>query len=134
MIESGTFIDGIHVPAHTRPGAKRGDKPVPVPARTFLAFTLREDRFGDTLEVANNPLTSAKAADSEAYYRAALFAQRLTIEGLDTVTPEMVVELSGADGEILMDAAGRIARRRQEFRNAAQAAEKKAGSAAKAGD
>ena len=134
MVESGTFIHGIHIPAHTVPGKKRSDKPVDVPAQTFYGFIIAEEKFRHSLEVANDPATASLAAADPVYYQAALLACRLSVEGIARVTADMVLDLTGKDGDLLMAAVGRLEERVSSFRGAAQAAPQKAGSPAKDGD
>ncbi|GFO67879.1 hypothetical protein GMLC_14580 [Geomonas limicola] len=93
-------------------------------------FTLVEKTFRTTLEVSNDPTIDRKLMDDNAYYDACLYAKRLKVKGLDKLTPEQVLDLSGPDSDELILAEVTLEKRRQAFRDAAQAASKDPGSPA----
>ena len=85
-------------------------------------FTLEPETFGHTLALLSNPQIDVERLQDEAYHRACLFAQRLTIEGVPNVTPDIVLGLSGTDGRLLLAADANLMQRRLEFRSQAQTA------------
>ncbi len=103
MVEKGTFPEGIIAAG-----------------MVFQEFSLDEQRFRHTLEVMNDPAAGEKV-ENPVWFSAALLARRLTVVGLDRVTPEMVLDLSGPDGDELTRATLQLEQRRREFRNSAQA-------------
>lgn len=115
MIEQGTFPEGIIVD-----GIK------------FKEFTLDEQRFRHTLEIMNDPAAKDKVEDP-VWYSAALLARRMTVEGLEHITAEMVLDLSGPDGDELTRAGIALEQRRRDFRNSLQARENVPDSPAEAG-
>ncbi|MFH1028483.1 MAG: hypothetical protein V1791_10820 [Pseudomonadota bacterium] len=104
MKQPGTFPEGLMVDGSA-----------------YRIYTLDEQKFRHTLEVMNDPATGDKVEDP-VWYSAALLAKRLEVEGLPCVTAEMVLDLSGPDGDELTHASIVIEQRRREFRSAAQAA------------
>lgn len=106
MVECGVFPEGIEIAG-----------------QVHREFTLDEQKFRHTLEVVNDPATGSRIEDP-VWYSAALLARRLSIPGQfdAAVTPEMVLNLSGADGDELTRASIVLEQRRQAFRSAAQAA------------
>lgn len=115
MVESGIFPEGIVVEG-----------------RLHCDFTLDEQKFRHTLEVMNDPATGSKVVDS-VWYSAALLARRLSVVGIPVITPDMVLDLSGPDGDELTRASIELELRRKEFRSAAQAASETAAGAAEDG-
>lgn len=118
MVETGTLIDGI----------------MDATGAVHREFTLDEERFRHSLEIANDKAISALATADSVFYQAALLAKRLTVQGIETVTPDMILDLSGEDGDLLMQANGRLDDKRKAFRDAAQAAPEKTGGTAQVGD
>jgi hypothetical protein len=115
MVEQGTFPEGLLVEG-----------------RLYREFILDEQKFRHTLEIMNDPTTGNKVEDPT-WYSAALLAKRLTVEGLSEVTPEMVLDLSGPDGDELTRVSIDLENRRQEFRSTAQAAAEASAGAVEAG-
>jgi hypothetical protein len=105
MTESGTFPEGIIVDG-----------------KVCREFTLDEELFRHTLELSNDPAIDPAQFNDPAYYSACLLAKRLTVPGIDRVTPELVQNLSGADGAALVTVATKLEIRRKAFRDAAEAA------------
>ncbi len=105
MSQSGVFVDGVEIDG-----------------RCCTGFTLVAETFGHTLNLLNDPEIEVERLQDEAFHRACLFAQRLTIEGVAKVTPDMVLELSGTDGRLLLSADAILMQRRLEFRSQAQTA------------
>jgi hypothetical protein len=88
----------------------------------YCDFTLGEKTFRTTLEVGNDRTLDRKKLEDSVYYDACLFAKRLTVKGIEKLTPEQILDLSGPDGDELILAEVTLEKRRQEFRGAAQAA------------
>jgi hypothetical protein len=108
LTESGVFSHGI---------VSKG--------KWFTDFILEEDTFGHTLAVSNDPdqdwarLAGDEKkgiAPDEAYYSAAVLAKRLKVEGLGKVTPEQVLALPRADGQLLLSLSATLEKRRDLFR------------------
>lgn len=85
-------------------------------------FTLEELRFEHILQIAHDPATDVDRLSEDVYYDAAKYAKRLKVEGIDQVTPEMVLDLSGPNSTELIIQTATLEKRRQDFRDAAQAA------------
>jgi len=85
-------------------------------------FTLTERTFRHTLEVANDPAIKKELLSDASYYDAAIISKRLKIAGIDNLTPEMVLDLEGNDGDTLAQAMIDLDQRRAEFRKQQQAA------------
>lgn len=100
---------------------------------TFKNAILEEEAFKHTLKASYLPGIDVTRLDDEAYFSAALFAVRLQVEGLKQVTPEMIENLSRADGRALLAASGRLEERRTAFRDAAGAAADRSAGAAETG-
>lgn len=105
MTESGTFTHGIEVDG-----------------QHYRAFTLEEEIFGHTIEVMNDTSLDRAQLVNPTYYAAALLATRLTVEGIDTVTPEMIIGLSREDGMTLLTLSAELDDRRALCRGEAEAA------------
>lgn len=114
-MEKGTFPEGI---IHE--------------GRLCREFTLRPETFRDSLEIYNDPELADRVKD-QATFMACMFARRITIEGIDVVTPEMIENLCRADGQELLLAETRLDDRRKQFRDAAGAAPETPGGAPEAG-
>jgi hypothetical protein len=85
-------------------------------------FTLAERTFRHTLELANDPAVKKELLSDPAYYDAAIISKRLKVNMIDTLTPEMVLDLEGDDGDTLAQAMMDLDQRRAEFRKKQQAA------------
>jgi hypothetical protein len=102
-------------------------------------YTLAEETFRHTLEVGNDPAIDSKRLNDSTYFSAAILAKRLTVAGVAAITPDTVLDLSGADGRELMYRAAVLDQRREEFRSKSQkladgcAVDGEAGAAAGAG-
>lgn len=96
-------------------------------------FTLNERAFRHTLELANDSTINKDLLGEPAYYDASIICKRLKVEGIDHLTPEMVLDLEGDDGDVLANAIMSLDQRRTEFRRTQQAAPKAAPSPAEAG-
>ena len=96
-------------------------------------FTLVEQLFRHTLEIAHDPDIDAEDVGDPVYYSACLLAKRITIEGISKVLPAMILELSGLDGTELAKATFTLENQRANFRSAAEAAEKERAGAAETG-
>lgn len=97
-------------------------------------FTLEERTFRHTLELANDKGIDRELLSNAVYYDAAVLSKRLQISGVKRVTPEMVLNLDGEDGDLLADAIMKLDARRGEFRAAKPPAQAEADSAGKTGD
>lgn len=97
-------------------------------------FVLNERTFRHSLELANDRSIDKELLVDPVYYDAAIIAKRLTVTGLDCLSPEMVLELEGEDGDALAQAIMTLDQRRSEFRSAAPGAPKTADSPDQAGD
>ena len=93
-------------------------------------FTLDERTFRHTLELANDRTIKKEKLSDPAYYDAAIISKRLKIAGVTTVTPEMVLDLDGDDGDALASVMMQQDKRRSEFRGAKQAVPEAADSVA----
>jgi hypothetical protein len=108
MVQTGTFPNGI---VNDKDAACR-------------EFILQERTFRNTLELANDPAIKKELLAVPAYYDAAIISKRLKVAGIDNLTPEMVLDLDGADGDTLAGAMMDLDQRRTEFRSEQQAAQK----------
>jgi len=115
-----------------------------VDGRYFTRFTLEEEVMRHSLLVSNDTtLDWGRLAGDErkkppvppddAYFSAAIMAARLTVEGIDKVTPEMVEALPKADGRMLLQCSAQLEQRRELFREEAAAAEERRAGAPEAG-
>lgn len=100
----------------------------------FRNFTLQEQTFRTTLEIAHDQDIDKDLMNDEVYYSACLMSKRLSVAGLDKVTPEQVLELSALDAAELINKTNVLETQRANFRSAAQAAAEERDRAAKAGD
>lgn len=87
-------------------------------------FILQERTFRHTLELANDPAIKKELLGSPAYYDAAIISKRLAVAGIDKLTPDMVLDLEGDDGDTLANAMMELDKRRAEFRSQQQTAQK----------
>jgi hypothetical protein len=110
MVQTGTFPNGI-----------TNDK-----GELCREFILQERTFRHTLELANDPAIKKELLGAPAYYDAAIISKRLAVAGLDKVTPDMVLDLDGDDGDTLAGAMMGLDKRRDDFRKEQQAAAKTA--------
>lgn len=85
-------------------------------------FVLKERTFRHTLELANDPTINKDLFSDPAYYDAAVISKRLSVAGIEKLTPEMVLDLEGDDGDTLANAIMALDQRRTEFRKAQQPA------------
>lgn len=108
MVETGTFTFGI-----------TNDK-----GEACRDFILHERAFRHTLELANDPAIKKELLVSPTYYDAAIISKRLKVAGIDSLTPEMVLDLDGDDGDTLAQAIMDLDQRRSEFRSSQQGAPK----------
>jgi len=89
----------------------------------YREITLTEHQFRHTMELASDPTTDVKRLEDPVYYQAAILARRLKVNLLPVpVTPDMILELSGVDGDELARVASTLEQQRKAFRDAAQAA------------
>ncbi len=117
MVHTGTFLNGII-----------NDKGI-----ACREYILHERTFRNTLELANDPVIDKKLLSDTAYYDAAIISKRLKVAGINNVTPEMVLDLDGADGDTLGYAMFDLDQRREEFRSGQQAAQETAAGADQTG-
>jgi len=96
-------------------------------------FTLVERTFRQILEVAHDKAINKDLLSDPSYYDAAIISKRLKIDGIDSLTPDMVLDLDGADGDTLANAIMELDQRRAEFRKQQQAAPKTTDSTGEAG-
>lgn len=82
-------------------------------------FALAPRLFRHTMELAYDPAVDKTLLADPVYYDAAIIARRLTVPGVAKVTPEMVLNLDGDDGDELATAIMSLDKRRAEFRGAA---------------
>jgi len=80
--------------------------------------------------LANDPAIKKELLASPTYYDAAIISKRIKVAGIDNLTPEMVLDLEGDDGDTLAQAMMDLDQRRAEFRSTQQAAPKAADSPA----
>ena len=106
MVETGTFPHGIT-------NAK---------GEACREFILDERTFRHTLELANDPAIKKELLSSSTYYDAAIISKRLKVAGIDKLTPDMVLDLEGDDGDTLANAMMDLDQRRAEFRKQQQIA------------
>ncbi len=85
-------------------------------------FTLVERTFRQILEVANDKAIKKELLSDPSYYDAAIISKRLKVTMIDYLTPEMVLDLEGDDGDTLAHAMMDLDQRREEFRKTQQAA------------
>ena len=114
---TGTFTEGI----------------ITEDGRILRDFTLVEQTFRTTLEIAHDQDIDKDLINDEVYYSACLVAKRLSVDGLDKVTPEQVLDLSALDSAELTGQIYSLERQRSNFRSAAQAAAEERARAAEAG-
>lgn len=81
-------------------------------------FVLKERTFRHTLELANDPSVNKDLLSDPAYYDAAVISKRLSVAGIAKLTPDMVLDLEGEDGDALANAIMTLDQRRSEFRKA----------------
>jgi len=86
------------------------------------AFVLHERTFRHSLQLANDPALKQELLVDPVYYDAAIISKRLTIAGIPAITPEMVLDLEGDNGDALANAMMALDKRRTEFRSANKAA------------
>lgn len=110
MVQTGTFPNGIP-----------NDK-----GELCRDFILHERTFRNTLELGNDPHIKREQLSDPVYYDAAIYSKRLKVAGIDKLTPEMVLDLEGVDGDELAGACVDLDHRRAEFRSQQQAAPKAA--------
>lgn len=96
-------------------------------------FTLQERTFRNTLELANDPAINKDLLGDYVYYDACIISKRLKVTGIEYLSPEMVLDLDGADGDTLANAIMDLDKRRSDFRSAQQAAQKAPDSPPEAG-
>jgi len=108
MVQTGTFPNGII-----------NDK-----GEACRDFILHERAFRHTLELANDQAIKKELLASPTYYDAAIISKRLKVAGIDNMTPEMVLDLEGDDGDTLAQAMMDLDQRRADFRSSQQAAQK----------
>ena len=101
--------------------------------RYHKTFVLEEEVMEHTLRVSNDGEVdflrlygddAKKILGDDSYYSAFLLAKRLTVEGVEKVTPEMVLRLSRKDGQKLLFLSSRLEQRRELFREEAAAPKK----------
>jgi hypothetical protein len=101
--------------------------------RIFRDFMLLEQTFRTTLEIAHDQSIDKDLLDDEVYYSACLMAKRLTVDGIDNLSPEQVLDLSAEDAAELINKTSILERQRANFRDAAQAAAEKGAGAPETG-
>ena len=89
-------------------------------------YILHERTFRNTLELGSDPDIKIEQISDPVYYDAAIYSKRLKVAGIDKLTPEMVLDLEGADGDELSIACVKLDQRRAEFRKEQQTAAKAA--------
>lgn len=114
MVQTGTFPNGII-----------NDK-----GEACREFILAERTFRHTLELAGDPDVKKELLAAPAYYDAAIISKRLAVAGIQKMTPDMVLDLDGEDGDVLANAMMDLDQRRAEFRNQQQVAAQTAAGAA----
>lgn len=87
--------------------------------RILRDFQLQEETFRHTLEVGNDPAIDNDLCNDAAYFSAAVLSKRVTVDGLETVTPQTILDLSGDDGQYLMMLSALLDKRREDFRSQA---------------
>lgn len=85
-------------------------------------YILHERTFRNMLEVGNDKDIEKELLDDLTYYDAAIISKRLKVAGIDRLTPEMVLDLEGEDGDALANAMMSLDKRRTEFRSTQQTA------------
>ncbi len=101
--------------------------------KLYKEFTLVTEEFRHTLDLLNNPAVQTERLADEAYYQACMLAARLTVPGVEAVTPEMIQQLAGADGRTLLSASNELEIRRRDFRRAIETAKEETSSPAETG-
>lgn len=96
-------------------------------------FSLSERTFRHTLAVANSPLVNRDRLVDPVYYDAAIYAQRLAVDGIDQLSPDQVLDLEGVDGDLLAHATMNLDKRRADFRAKQLGRDKTASSPPEAG-
>lgn len=117
MVQTGTFPNGI-----------TNDK-----GELCREFILQERTFRHTLELANDAAIKKELLVAPAYYDAAVLSKRLAVAGIGKMTPDMVLDLEGEDGDELANAIMDLDQRRTEFRSQQQAAAQASAGADQAG-
>lgn len=117
MVQTGTFPEGIVT----------GD------GTLCREYTLHERAFRHVLEVAHDPDIDKALMGDPVYYDAAILSKRLEVAGIDRLTPEVILDLSGDDGDELATAIMELDQRRAEFRKAQQTNAQAAAGTAEAG-
>lgn len=84
---------------------------------TCRDFTLHERAFRHTLEVARDKSIDNSRLNDPVYYDAAILSKRLEVAGLERLTPEMILDLDGDDGDELATAIMNLDQRRAAFRS-----------------
>jgi hypothetical protein len=92
---------------------------IEVDGKMCREYTLVEERFRHKLEVYTDADCGEQALKDPTYHTAAVLAKRLKIEGIEKVTPDMVLDLFPEDGSEIGNAASGIAARRSDFRSSA---------------
>lgn len=98
----------------------------------YREFALAEEVFRHSLEMANDTKLDMSRMGDDVYFQACLYARRLAVAGV-SMTPESVLELSGADGRELLRAVAQVEEQRKAFRDAAEAAQVAPGGGVEAG-
>lgn len=117
MVQTGTFPNGI-----------TNDK-----GELCREFILQERTFRNTLELGSDPAIKHSLLSDPVYYDASIYSKRLKVAGIDKLTPEMVLDLDGEDGDELAFSAVKLDQRRAEFRKEQQAAAQAAAGPGQAG-
>lgn len=101
--------------------------------KLYREFSLAPETFRHSLSLMSDPSVNVSQLHDDAYFRAAMFAQRLIVPGVQHISPDMVLDLSGDDGQEILTASNELMKRRQEFRSSLEAATQNAGGPAEAG-
>lgn len=101
--------------------------------KLYRQFSLAPEAFCHSLALMSDPDVDTKQLHNDTYFRAALFAQRLTVPGIKKITPDMVLYLSGDDGQELLSISNDLEKRRKEFRRSLETAAENASCDAEAG-
>lgn len=101
--------------------------------KLYKEFTLVTEAFQHTLDLLNNPAVQTDRLADESYYQACMLAVRLAVPGVETITPEMIRQLSGPDGRTLLSVSNELENRRRDFRSSIETAAQDAGSPAETG-
>jgi len=101
--------------------------------KLYKEFALVAEQFQHTLDLLNNPAVQTDRLADESYYQACMLAARLAVPGVETITPEMIQQLSGPDGRTLLSVSNELENRRRDFRSSIETAAQTDGGPAETG-